>query len=98
MSREETKSSLISEVLKWVSISKGGKLAGYGIIILMVSALLIFYVTLTPPKAQAPPEIFVLWFIGEMLLIAGVTVLIVGVLVIVLGLISLFRGYRSKGV
>jgi hypothetical protein len=58
VAKKETKPSLVSEVLKWTSISKGGKLAGYGIIILVISALLIFYVTLTPRKAQAPPEVF----------------------------------------
>lgn len=40
MSKEETKPSLISEVLKWFSLLKSGKLAGYGIILIMIGGLL----------------------------------------------------------
>ena len=98
LSNEETKQSLISEVLKWASLSKGGKFIGLGIILLVISALLIFCCTLYPSKYPLPTGLWLLWFIGEMLLMTGVIVVIVGVLVVVLGLIAFFRAYRSKRV
>ena len=42
MSKKETKPSLMSEVLKWFSLLKGGKIAGYGIILIVIGGLLFY--------------------------------------------------------
>ena len=57
MSKEETKPSIISEVLKWASISKGGKLVGLGIILIVIGGLLFYKFKLTK-NIQVVPIVF----------------------------------------
>ena len=47
MSREETKPSLMSEVLKWFNLLRGGKLAGCGVILIVIGGLLFYNFKLT---------------------------------------------------
>ena len=47
MSKEETKPSLMSEILKWFSLLKVGKIAGYGIILIVIGGLLFYNFKLT---------------------------------------------------
>ena len=70
LAKEGTNPSLISEVLKWVSLSKGGKFIGLGAIMLLASAVLFSYVGLTPVKYRGV-ELVWLWVIGEILLLPG---------------------------
>ena len=95
MAKEENNPSLISEVLKWVSLSKGGRFVGLGAIMLLASAVLFYYIGLTPVKYRGV-ELVWLWLIGEILLLPGIIIVIAGVLVIILGLIASLRGYSSQ--
>ena len=42
MSKKETKPSIMVEVLKWFSLLKGGKIVGYGIILIVIGGLLFY--------------------------------------------------------